>query len=170
MSGGGARAQGRLYRLRPKLGQEDAVAAHLSAWHRTAGRVLPGTRLHLLLSEPGSGDMTIVHVFESQAAAERVAASSEQHEWEQKLNALLEAPPETREVVVGWNAATEARPRVSVSIDRDVHATVEDLISRLLARHPRTPGEDAYLAMLQSISEDYQREFPATAPEEGEPR
>lgn len=170
MSGSGARAQGRLVRLRPRPGQEGAVAAHFSAWHRTAGRVLPGTRLHLLLSRQDSTEVTMLHLFETRAAAERAATSREQREWDAELVALLEAPPETATVTVAWNAATDARPRVSVSIDRDVHATVEDLIGRLLARHPRTPGEDAYLSMLQSIFEDYAREFPATAPEEGELR
>lgn len=166
----GARAQGRLLRLRPLPGQQEAVAAHLAAWHRTVGRTLPGTRLHLLLASLDTGDLTALHLFESRATAERVRASAEHRNWEAALTAFLAAPPEAQDVVVRWNAAADARPRVSVAIDRDVHAAVQDLIGRLLERHPRTPGEDAYLAMLQSIAEDYEREFPAMAPEEGELR
>lgn len=167
----GSRGHGTLTRMQPRPGQEQALQAHLTAWHRTAGRVLPGTRLHLLLGAPdGSGERVALHLFENSAAYRRAADSAEQREWEQRLDELLEEPARRTEVVVEWNAATEARPRVSVSIDRDVHATVEDLIGRLLNRYPRTPAEDAYLSMLQSIAEDYERDFPTAAPEEGEPR
>ena len=168
-----ARAHGTLTRMRPAPGQEGAVREHLFAWHRTAGRTLPGTRLHLLLESgegEGARELTALHLFESAAAFRRAAESEAQREWAQALAGLLAAPPEVREVAVGWNAAADARPRVAVSIDRDVHATVQDLIGRLLDRYPRTPAEDAYLAMLQSIADDYEREFPLAVPDEGDPR
>jgi hypothetical protein len=163
------RAHGALSRLRPLPGREREVESHLSGWYRTAGRVLPGTRLHLLFDAP-SGELIALHLFESTDAYRRAAASEAQQEWESLLARLLVEPPATTEVTVRWNAATDARPRVSVSIDRDVHATVQDLIGRLLERHPRTLGEDAYLNMLQSVAEEYERDFPATTPEEGELR
>ena len=59
---------------------------------------------------------------------------------------------------------------MSVSIDRDVHAAVQDLIGRLIDRYPRTPAEDAYLNMLQSVADDYEQEWPLVMPEEDEPR
>ena len=167
----GMRGYGVLARLRPRAGQEQAVEAHLAEWHATAGRVLPGTRLHLLFDVPReAGELRALHVFESAAAYARLAGSPEHQEWLRALAALLDEPPELTEVAVRWNAATGARPRVAVSIDRDVHATVADLIDRLLDRHPRTPAEDAYLDMLQSVAADYEREFPAMAPEEGDLR
>ena len=161
------RGYGTLSRLRPRPGQEQAVEAHMTAWHRTAGRVLPGTRLHLLFSAgEDATELLALHLFESRAAYERCASSPEQQGWEAGLAALLDEPPAVTEVGVRWNAAADARPRVSVSIDRDVHATVQDLIGRLLARHPRTPAEDSYLNMLQSIAEEYEHDFPMTVPEE----
>jgi hypothetical protein len=166
----GARAHGSLTRLHPTPGQEQAVEAHLSEWHRTAGRTLPGTRLHLLLDLPATGELLSLHLFERAAAFRRALASTEQRDWEAALAALLSSPPDAQEVAVRWNAATDARPRVSVSIDQDVHAAVQDLIGRLLERHPRTPGEDSYLAMLQSVAEEYERDFPTTAPTEEELR
>jgi hypothetical protein len=158
-------------RLLPGAGRVDAIRAHLRAWHRTAGRVLPGTRLHLLLeAEDGSGALTALHLFETPAAYQRAAGAEQHRAWLTSLEELLQAPLAISEVSVAWNAATDARPRVSVSIDRDVHATVLDLIGRLIARHPRTPAEELYLNMLRSIADDYEREHPATMPEEGDPR
>jgi hypothetical protein len=55
-----------------------------------------------------------------------------------------------------------------MSIDREVHAEVLVLIRRLLDRHPRTPAEDEYLNMLQSIAEDYERDFPEYLPDPGD--
>ncbi|HLZ68494.1 MAG TPA: hypothetical protein VKV26_01150 [Dehalococcoidia bacterium] len=55
-----------------------------------------------------------------------------------------------------------------MSIDREVHAVVLDLIRRLLDRHPRTPAEEEYLNMLQSIAADYERDFPAYGPQDEE--
>jgi hypothetical protein len=55
-----------------------------------------------------------------------------------------------------------------MSIDREVHAVVQDLIARLLSRYPRTPGEEEYLNMLQSIAEEYERDFPEYLPDPGE--
>ncbi|HZQ36839.1 MAG TPA: hypothetical protein VFD32_12985 [Dehalococcoidia bacterium] len=52
-----------------------------------------------------------------------------------------------------------------MSIDREVHAVVLDLIRRLLDRYPRTPAEEEYLNMLQSIAGEYERDFPAYGPE-----
>ena len=51
-----------------------------------------------------------------------------------------------------------------MSIDREVHAVVLDLIRRLLDRHPRTLAEEEYLNMLQSVADDYERDFPEYAP------
>lgn len=55
-----------------------------------------------------------------------------------------------------------------MAIDREVHDAVLALIRRLLDRHPRTPAEDEYLNMLQSIAEEYERDFPAYLPDPGE--
>jgi hypothetical protein len=55
-----------------------------------------------------------------------------------------------------------------MSIDREIHAEVLQLIRRLLDRFPRTPAEDEYLSMLQSVADDYERDFPAYAPDSGE--
>ncbi len=164
-------AEGWLWRLRPLEGQGPALRAHLAAWHRGPGRTLPGTRLHILLDQPAAeGAVMALHLFESEAAAARAAASPAQAEWEEGLRVLLAGPPDRTPVRATWNAAQDARPRVSVSIDRDVHASVQDLIGRLLERHPRTPGEDLYLSLLQSIAADYEQEYPLYLPEEGEPR
>lgn len=160
---------GRLLRLRPLDGQLPALLAHLAAWHRGPGRTLPGTRLHILLEE-ADGAVTVLHLFESAATAERARMAPQQSEWEAGLRVLLADPPAVTEVRATWNAAQDARPKVSVSIDRDVHASVQDLIARLIDRHPRTPGESLYLSLLQSIADDYEQEFPSTMPEEGEPR
>lgn len=165
-----ARPFGALMRLRPRAGVQMALHAHLRAWHRTAGRKLPGTRLHLLLDEAAPGQVTALHLFENEAAFRRAAGAPEHQTWLIELNALLEGPADVTIVAVAWNAATEARPRVSVSIDRDVHATVQDLIAQLLARHPRTGGENLYLSLLQSVADEYEADYPATAPEEGELR
>lgn len=170
MSDGG-RGHGILSCMRPRPGQAAAVEAHVAAWYRGPGRELPGTRLHLLLDETGHpGEILALHLFESAAAWQRTRASTGHREWLTALADLLEEPPEQTEVAVRWNAATGARPRVSVSIDRDVHAAVQDLIGRLIDRHPRTPAEDAYLSMLQSVADDYERDFPAVMPEEEAPR
>ncbi len=165
-------AIGSLARLRPGPNHEAAVRAHLAAWHRGPGRLLPGTRLHLLLrAEDGSGELYALHLFETPAAYRRATTAAEHRAWLAELAALLREPPEVHDVSVGWNAATDLRPRLAVSIDRDVHATVHDLIGRLLDRHPRTPAEDLYLNLLQSVAEEYEREFPPLAPEdEGELR
>lgn len=55
-----------------------------------------------------------------------------------------------------------------MSIDREIHAEVLALIRRLLDRYPRTPAEDAYLTMLQSIADEYERDFPLYTPDPGE--
>jgi hypothetical protein len=55
-----------------------------------------------------------------------------------------------------------------MSIDREVHGVVLSLIRRLLDRHPRTPGEEEYLNMLQSIADEYERDFPDYLPDPGE--
>lgn len=55
-----------------------------------------------------------------------------------------------------------------MSIDREVHAEVLGLIRRLLDRHPRTPAEEEYLNMLQSIADEYERDFPDYLPDPGE--
>jgi quinol monooxygenase YgiN len=163
----GRRGHGWLWRLRVQPGEEAAVAKHLERWHRTAGRLLPGTRLHLLFElTEDAGALALLHLFESAAAYRRAAAAAEQRAWEEGLADLLAAPAERQEVRVRWNAATDARPRVAVSIDRDVHAAVQDLIGRLLERHPRTPAEELYLNLLQSIAADYEAEYPLVAPEE----
>ena len=168
MSDGG-RGHGSTMRMRPRNGDEWAVREHLTAWHRTVGRVMPGTRLHLMLrSEDGSGELVALHMFESAATYHRAMESAEHRAWFEALSPLVEGVPDVTDVAVGWNAAADARPRVSVSIDRDVHASVQDLVGRLVDRHPRTPAEDAYLEMLQSVAADYEREFPATVPEEGD--
>lgn len=165
-----ARSFGTLMRLRPRPDVRMALNAHLTAWHRTAGRKLPGTRLHLLLDPGGEGEVTALHIFENEAAYRRAYGAPEHQAWLAELESLLERPAETTTVSVGWNAATEARPRVSVSIDRDVHATVHDLIARLLARHPRTGAENLYLSLLQSVADEYEADYSSTMPEEGEPR
>jgi hypothetical protein len=157
-------------RLRPHPGQGEAVAAHFTAWHRTAGRVLAGTRLHLLLDTEPDGALVALHLFESEETQRRALSSDEHGVWLAALLPMLEEPPAIERVSVRWNAATEARPKVSVSIDRDVHASVQDLIARLIERHPRTPAEDLYLSMLESIAHDYEQEYPAYLPEEGDPR
>lgn len=165
MSGSG-RAIGSLARLRPRPDQEAAVRAHLAAWHRGPGRLLPGTRLHLLLrTEDGSGDLYALHLFETPAAYRRAAATAEHQAWLAELATLLREPPEVHDVAVAWNAASDLRPRLAVSIDRDVYASVQDLIGRLLDRHPRTPAEDLYLNLLQSVAEEYEREYPPPTPE-----
>lgn len=164
--GGGTRAIGSLARLRPLPDQEPAVRAHLAAWHRGPGRLLPGTRLHLLLRvENGADELYALHLFESPAAYRRAAAAPEHRAWLNELATLLREPPEVHEVAVPWNAAADVRPRVAVSIDRDVHAAVQDLIGRLLDRYPRTPAEELYLNLLQSVAEEYEREYPPLTPE-----
>ena len=55
-----------------------------------------------------------------------------------------------------------------MAIDREVHEAVLELIRRLLDRHPRTPAEDEYLNMLQSIAEEYERDFPDYQPDPGD--
>jgi hypothetical protein len=55
-----------------------------------------------------------------------------------------------------------------VSIDREIHEEVLHLIRRLLDRFPRTPAEDEYLHMLQSIASEYERDFPEYGPDPGE--
>jgi hypothetical protein len=55
-----------------------------------------------------------------------------------------------------------------MSIDREVHAAVLDLIARLLDRYPRTPAEEEYLNLLQSIADDYERDFPDMLPDPGD--
>jgi len=55
-----------------------------------------------------------------------------------------------------------------MSIDREVHQEVLGLIRRLLDRHPRTPAEEEYLNMLQSIANEYERDFPEYRPQPDE--
>lgn len=55
-----------------------------------------------------------------------------------------------------------------MSIDREIHQAVLELIRRLIDRHPRTPAEDEYLNMLQSIAGEYERDFPEYLPDPGE--
>ena len=161
---------GLLLRLRVRSG-DSGLLAHLTNWHRTAGRVAPGTRLHILLeADDGTGDAYAVHIFENAHAFERLMNSLDHEVWMRELADYVDTPPEERQVVVRWNAAADARPKVSVSIDRDIHASVQELIGRLLDRHPRTPAEDLYLSMLQSVAADYEQEYPLTIPEEGDLR
>lgn len=160
------RAIGSLTHLRPQPDQEPAVRAHLAAWHRGPGRLLPGTRLHLLLRvENGADELYALHLFETPAAYRRAVTAAEHRAWLAELTTLLREPPQVHDVAVAWNAATDVRPRVAVSIDRDVHASVQDLIGRLLDRHPRTPAEELYLNLLQSVAEEYEREYPPLMPE-----
>ncbi len=162
----GTPAIGSLARLRPQPDQEEGVRAHLAAWHRGPGRLLPGTRLHLLLrAADGTDDLYALHLFETPAAYRRATAAAEHRAWLAELATLLREPPEVHHVAVAWNAASDLRPRLAVSIDRDVHASVQDLIGRLLDRHPRTPAEDLYLNLLQSVAEEYEREYPPPTPE-----
>lgn len=168
---GEARPEGLLIRLRPRPGEAAAVQAQIAAWHRGPGRRLPGTRLHLLFDAVGTADeLLMVQLFDSARAYERCVASAEHQQWLATLTALLTEPPIADDLFVRWNAASDTRSRVSVSIDRDVHATVQGLIGRLIERHPRTPAEDVYLAMLESIAAEYERDYPATMPEEGDHR
>ena len=55
-----------------------------------------------------------------------------------------------------------------MSIDREINDEVLALIRRLLDRHPRTPAEEEYLNMLQSIADEYERDFPPYLPDPGE--
>ena len=57
-----------------------------------------------------------------------------------------------------------------MSIDREVHEEVLGLIRRLIDRFPRTPAEEEYLNMLQSIADEYERDFPEYRPDPGERR
>ncbi len=68
------------------------------------------------------------------------------------------------------HTADQPRPQGggTMSIDREVHAVVLDLIRRLLDRYPRTPAEEEYLNLLQSIADEYERDFPAYGPEPDE--
>ena len=55
-----------------------------------------------------------------------------------------------------------------MAIDREIHQAVQQLIRRLLDQYPRTPAEDEYLNMLQSIADEYERDFPEYLPDPGE--
>ena len=161
---------GMLWRLRPLPGQEAAVRAQVANWQRGPGGLLPGTRLHLLLQATDGDGLTLLHLFESPSLYRRCVESPAHQEWLAGLTVLLAEPPTLEPISVAWNAAGDARSRVSVSIDRDVHAAVQDLIGRLIDRYPRTPAEDAYLNMLQSVADDYEQEWPLVMPEEEDPR
>jgi hypothetical protein len=62
----------------------------------------------------------------------------------------------------------ERSSEAQMSIDREIHDEVLALIRRLLDQHPRTPAEEEYLNMLQSIADEYERDFPPYLPDPGE--
>lgn len=104
---------GTVSRLQPRQGQEQAVLDHLFRWEqeylpRVTGYV--GGYVFEPAPQPisATGDILVIVVFDSQAAAINNRDNAEQGRWDQHVRELLEQAPEWNE---GEITAIFAEPR-----------------------------------------------------------
>lgn len=85
---------GTIFRLQPKAGRENDVAALMEEWNRERGGEVPGVRAtYLLRSEHRPGELVGVAVFDDEQTYRANAASPEQDAWYQRVRETLEADP-----------------------------------------------------------------------------
>jgi hypothetical protein len=86
---------GTIYRMRPKSGQELAVAEHLRRWDRERRPQIHGAVAgYLFKSRMGDGELLGVAVFDSEASYRRNADDPGQDQWYRQLREMLETDPE----------------------------------------------------------------------------
>jgi hypothetical protein len=86
---------GTIYRMKPKTGQELAVAEHLRRWDRERRPQINGAVAGFLFkSRSQDGELLGVAVFDSEASYRENAADPAQDLWYRKLRDMLETDPE----------------------------------------------------------------------------
>lgn len=86
---------GTIYRMRPRPGQEQAVADLHRRWERERRPSVNGVvAAYVFKSRRQSGELIGVAVFDSEANYYRNADDLEQDRWYRQLRELLEADPE----------------------------------------------------------------------------
>jgi quinol monooxygenase YgiN len=95
---------GTVARMKPKPGQEKAIAALLDEWQKTRGNKVKGALAgYLYKPDKSPGEMLMVAVFQDKTTYTANAQDPEQDRWYQKLRAMLAADPlwEDGEIVAG---------------------------------------------------------------------
>jgi len=86
---------GTIYRMRPKQGFETQVADYFRRWERERKPHIRGAvAAYVFKPKTGSGDLTGVVVFDSEANYYRNANDPDQDRWYRELRSLLESDPE----------------------------------------------------------------------------
>lgn len=86
---------GTVYSMRPKPGQEQAIAEHLRRWERERRPVVSGTVAgYLFKSKSRPGELIGVAVFDSEANYKANADDPSQGRWYGELREMLQADPE----------------------------------------------------------------------------
>ena len=86
---------GTVYQMRPRAGQEQAVAEHLRRWERERRPNIDGAVAGYLFRSKGRPEMLVgVAVFDSEASYRRNADDPAQDLWYRQLRELLETDPE----------------------------------------------------------------------------
>jgi hypothetical protein len=86
---------GTIYRMRPKAGQEQAVAEHLRLWDRERRPQINGAVAgYLFKSRESDGELIGVAVFDSESSYRKNAADPGQDRWYRGLREMLEKDPE----------------------------------------------------------------------------
>lgn len=85
---------GTIATMRPKKGQETAVAEAIDAWWRERSSKAEGAVCLHLYRRAAAGELVMAVVFETQEHYEANASDPEQDAWYQSLVALLDGEPE----------------------------------------------------------------------------
>jgi quinol monooxygenase YgiN len=86
---------GTIYQMKPRAGQEQAIAEHLRRWERERRPSVKGAVAGYLFRSKDRPDTLIgVAVFDSEASYKANADDPAQGRWYQQLRELLDADPE----------------------------------------------------------------------------
>lgn len=86
---------GTIYRMRPKSGQEQAIAEHFRRWDRERRPAVVGALAgYLLKSKTRPSELLGVAVFDSEAHYRKNADDPAQDRWYQQLREMLETDPD----------------------------------------------------------------------------
>lgn len=85
---------GTIYHMKPKTGQEQAIAEHLRRWERDRRPKVDGAVAgYLIRPRAGSNDLIGVVVFDSESNYRKNADDPEQDRWYRELRELLTEDP-----------------------------------------------------------------------------
>jgi quinol monooxygenase YgiN len=86
---------GTIYRMRPRAGQEQAIAEHLRRWEREQRPNVAGAVAgYLFRSKDQPSVLVGVSVFDSEASYRKNAEDPAQDSWYRQLREMLDADPE----------------------------------------------------------------------------